>query len=80
MQYSIQPRNRIDVAKADVQYFIRSNVALGGAFWYEEYQVEDFALNPALIDPLALPSALYSGYAYRPYTARTAFVRLTYLW
>jgi MtrB/PioB family decaheme-associated outer membrane protein len=80
VQYSIQPRNRIDVAKADVQYFIRPNVALGGAFWYEEYKVEDFALDPALIDPLALPSALYSGYAYRPYTARTAFVRMTYLW
>jgi MtrB/PioB family decaheme-associated outer membrane protein len=80
VQYSIQPRNRIDVAKADVQHFIRPNVALGGAYWYEEYKVEDFALDPALIDPLALPSAFYSGYAYRPYTARTAFVRMTYLW
>lgn len=80
VQYTIQPKNRIDVAKADVQYFVRPNVALGGAYWYDRYKTQDFALDPALINPQALPSGLYSGYAYRPYEAHTGFIRMTYLW
>src|SRR5262249_15225327 len=40
--YNTQPRNRIEVAKADVQYFIRVNVAIGVAYWYEHYKVQDF--------------------------------------
>jgi len=80
VQYTTQPKNRIEVAKADVQYFIRANVAVGAAYWYEHYKVQDFAFDPALLAPQALPFALYSGYAYAPYTANTGFLRMTYLW
>jgi hypothetical protein len=80
VQYNAQPKNRIEVAKADVQYFIRANVAVGAAYWYEHYKVQDFALDPALLAPQALPFGLYSGYAYQPYKANTGFLRMTYLW
>jgi MtrB/PioB family decaheme-associated outer membrane protein len=80
VQYNTQPKNRIEVAKADVQYFLRANVAVGAAYWYEHYKVQDFAFDPALLAPQALPFGLYSGYAYKPYTANTGFVRMTYLW
>jgi hypothetical protein len=80
LQYNTQPKNRTETAKADVQYFIRPNVALGAAYWYEHYRVQDFAFDPVLLAPQALPFGLYSGYAYEPYKAHTAFIRMTYLW
>jgi hypothetical protein len=81
-------KNRLTGGRADVQYFVRPNVALGVAYWYEEYKVEDFALNDVVIDRLnpanastgAFASTIYSGYLYRPYTAHTGWVRVTYLW
>jgi hypothetical protein len=80
VQYTTQPKNRIQVAKADVQYYIRANVAFGGAYWYEQYKVQDFAFDPVLMSQGALTNGLYSGYAYRPYKAHTGFIRMTYLW
>jgi MtrB/PioB family decaheme-associated outer membrane protein len=81
-------KNRLSTAKADVQYFVRPNVALGVAYWFEDYKVEDFALSEAAIGSLAPTSAanglfastIYSGYMYRPYRAHTAWLRMSYLW
>jgi MtrB/PioB family decaheme-associated outer membrane protein len=74
-------KNKITGARADAQYFLRPNVAIGGAYWYEAYRVQDFAFNPATITPLAVgTSTLYSGYLYRPYTTNAGSVRVTYLW
>jgi MtrB/PioB family decaheme-associated outer membrane protein len=80
VQYILQPKNRMQVAKLDGKYYIRPNVALGAAIWYEEYSVQDFALDPATLAPQALPFGLYTGYVYAPYGATTGFVRVTYLW
>jgi MtrB/PioB family decaheme-associated outer membrane protein len=79
-QYLLQPKNKIQVAKLDGKYYIRPNVALGAAIWYEEYSVQDFAFDPATLAPQALPFGLYTGYTYAPYKATTGFVRMTYLW
>jgi len=79
-QYLLQPKNKIQVAKLDGKYFIRANVALGAALWYEEYSVQDFAFDPATLAPQVLPFAIYTGYTYAPYKATTGFVRVTYLW
>jgi MtrB/PioB family decaheme-associated outer membrane protein len=81
-------KNRITDGKMDVQYFIRPNVAFGGAYWYEKYDVSDFALgdathgvlNPANGTTGVFASTIYSGYLYRPYRAHTGFLRVTYLW
>ena len=80
VQYTTQPKNRTKIAKADLQYFIRPNVAFGGAYWYEDYSTQDPTLNPALLQPLAVGAGLYSGYAYQPYKANTFFLRMRYLW
>ena len=80
--------NRINTARLDVQYFLKSNVGLGVAYWYEDYNVNDFSLNASIINPLnpgsgTAPSGvatIYSGYLYSPYTAHTASLRVTYLW
>lgn len=81
-------KNTLTGAKADVQYFVRHNVALGFGYWFEQYKVEDFALGEATINqpnPVngttgVFASTIYSGYLYRPYKAHTGWLRMTYLW
>ena len=78
----------------DMRYFIRRNVAIGFAYWFDKYDVTDFQLGPVgetFVSGIARPpidpsQALNSpingvvlGYSYRPYTAHTAWVRLTYM-
>lgn len=79
-QYILQPKNKLQVAKLDGKYFIRPNLALGAALWYEEYNVQDFAFDPTALAAQVLPFAIYTGYTYAPYKATTGFVRMTYLW
>jgi MtrB/PioB family decaheme-associated outer membrane protein len=78
----LQPlTNRITDARADVQYFVRANIALGAVYWYEAYRVFDFSLNPTTINTLNIgTSTIYSGYLYQPYTAHTAWLKVSYLW
>jgi MtrB/PioB family decaheme-associated outer membrane protein len=87
VQYITQPKNRLDVAKVDIQYFVRQNLALGVAYWYEDWTVKDFGLDPAVIDALVVRNptnnaltGFYSGYSNAPYTANTFFARMRYLW
>lgn len=87
-QLAAPVKNELSGAKFDVQYFVRANVALGVGYWYEDYKVQDFALNEATIGTQIPTSAangliantFYSGYMYRPYTAHTGWLRMTYLW
>lgn len=79
---------------ADFRYFIRRNVAVGFAYWYDRYEVSDFTLGPPgeafvlgiarpPITDLQSPDSVINGivlnYFYRPYTAHTGWLRLTYL-
>jgi MtrB/PioB family decaheme-associated outer membrane protein len=73
-------RTKLTTGRADAQYFIRANVALGAGYWYEQYRSEDFSLNGTTINQLNLPSAILSGYYYRPYTGQTLCLRMSYLW
>ena len=59
-------KNRLSTAKADVQYFVRPNVALGVAYWFEDYKVEDFALGEATIGSLVDHFAALPPPEYRP--------------
>jgi len=80
--------NKLTNTRFDVQYFVRQNLALGAAYWYENYDVSDFALSSTTLNSLApanattgvFSSAIYSGYLYQNYKAHTAFLRMTYLW
>jgi MtrB/PioB family decaheme-associated outer membrane protein len=81
-------KNKLTDARMDVQYFVRANLALGAAYWFEDYKVDDFSLGASTLNSLvpangtsgAFASAIYSGYLYRNYKAHTAFLRMTYLW
>lgn len=81
-------KNELTGGRADVQYYLRPNVAVGVSYWYEAYRVEDFSLNSTTINQLApvnaatgaFASTIYSGYLYRPYTVHTGWLRVSYLW
>jgi MtrB/PioB family decaheme-associated outer membrane protein len=82
-------RNELTRAEIDVTYDLGRNVQFGVAYWFDDYNVQDFALGPTTLTGIALPpvqegapvvatNALLLGYLYRPYTAHAGFVRLTY--
>lgn len=81
-------KNKLTDGRFDIKYYVRPNLALGAAYGYEQYKVEDFALgaetltqlNPANGSTGVFANAIYSGYLYRNYRAHTGWLRLTYLW
>jgi MtrB/PioB family decaheme-associated outer membrane protein len=73
-------RNRLQTATADLLYFLAKNVGVGITYWHDRYRVDDFALGRGTIDRIDLPGGLLLGYVYRPYTANSVWVRLTYFW
>jgi MtrB/PioB family decaheme-associated outer membrane protein len=83
--------NELMRGEYDVVYRLSNQVHLGASYWYEDFHTEDFALGPLTMSDIALPpvqpglpvtptNSLLLGYTYRPYTAHTGMVRLTYLW
>ena len=84
-------KNELMRAEIDFSYELSRNLRLGLAYWFDDYNVEDFAFGPETISGIAFPpvqegqqapttNALLLGYQYRPYTAHVGFVRLTYGW
>jgi MtrB/PioB family decaheme-associated outer membrane protein len=87
LQQLVPINNRLTGGYFDLKYFLRANVALGVAYEYEEYKVDDFSLDTDTIDRLdprnpngGYTNTIYSGYLFRPYTAHTVWMRMTYLW
>lgn len=72
--------NELQSGTADFRYFLTTQLAVGVMYWYDRYDVEDFALGPDTISRLNLPGSLFLGYLYRPYTANSAWLRLLYFW
>lgn len=83
-------KNELLRTEIDLSYELAKNLRFGVAYWFDDYNVEDFALGPETISGIAFPpvqegaapttNALLLGYQYRPYTAHVGFVRLTYGW
>jgi MtrB/PioB family decaheme-associated outer membrane protein len=73
-------RNRLHRGTADVRYSLGRNVALGFEYWFDKYDVEDFAFSPETLSSVAIPTYTNLNYFYRPYEVSTGFVRLIYTW
>jgi MtrB/PioB family decaheme-associated outer membrane protein len=70
-------------ATVDGKYFLTPHFAVGGIYWYDDYQTSDFALGPQpglALPATASPAIVMIGYRYLPYTANTIAARITYLW
>ena len=70
-------RNRVT---ADARYAINAHLGVGLVYWFEKYEVDDFAFNPETLNTVSQPSFISLQYAFRPYTANTIWARLTYTW
>jgi MtrB/PioB family decaheme-associated outer membrane protein len=73
-------RNALRSATGELRFFLTRQVALGAIYWYDDYQVDDFARDPETIGSLAPTGSLFLGAVYRPFTANSASLRLTYIW
>lgn len=73
-------KNELQRGTMDFKYFVHKNVALGFVYWYDRYSVDDFAASSSTINAPYIPTGLLLGYVWRPYTAHTGWLRLTYLW
>ena len=73
-------KNRLQTATIDGRYYLTRDTAIGVIYWFDKYDVRDFATDPSTLDSLAQPSFLILGYTTRPYTANTLVGRLTYFW
>lgn len=86
--------NKWHHATFDLRYSVSKKVGLGLTYWYEKFEVADFAtINSAGPDTLPRPElgaqttnarfdwlgGLMTGYGNRPYQGQTAFVRVFYL-
>ncbi|HWW82612.1 MAG TPA: MtrB/PioB family outer membrane beta-barrel protein [Vicinamibacterales bacterium] len=72
--------NTLQRATVDVRYYVTRHLAFGGAYWFDKYRVNDFALGSQTLTTLAEPSFLNLGDLIRPYTANTITGRLTIIW
>ena len=54
--------NALQRATIDVRRDVTRHLGLGGAYWYDKYSVNDFALGAETLTTLAQPSFLMLGY------------------
>jgi MtrB/PioB family decaheme-associated outer membrane protein len=75
--------NELQRGTVDARYAVTRHLAVGLAYWFDKYRVDDFALGPvsSLAQPATgTPTLMLLGYFYAPYTANTVMARVTYLW
>jgi MtrB/PioB family decaheme-associated outer membrane protein len=68
-------------ATVDVRYFLTPQVGVGGGYWYNKFDVNDYQtldLSPG-VPRTDYIGSLMLGYGYRPFQANTGFLRLFYL-
>ena len=75
--------NSFKQLRADVKYFVTPKVGVGFGWWYEKFDVTDFATIDLPGQP-GVPRIDYlgeisTGYGNRPYDGNTVSVRLLYL-
>ena len=74
-------RHVMQRAQADVRYDLTDRIGVGLSYWFDRFDVSDFAREPATLEPLGIPgSGLFLGYMMTPSTLHTAWLRLMYRW
>jgi MtrB/PioB family decaheme-associated outer membrane protein len=72
--------NTLKRGTVEVVYHVTRRLTAGGAYWYDSYSVNDFALGAQALTPLAQPSFLILGYGDRPYQANTITGKVGWSW
>lgn len=72
----------------DVMYYVRRQLGVGVGWYYDNYDVNDFAWNQSTVNGLSVNPPGQAGgqqvittrYLYRPYSGNTVSLRLRYFW
>ena len=72
--------SNLDRGTLDVVYKFNARLSFGLSYWYERYDVDDFALDVESTGNQARSNAVLLGYMYTPYTAQTVWGRLMVRW
>ncbi len=73
-------RNVIHRATAEARQGLTRDVTLGFGYWFDHYDVQDFALSPGTLNNPLMPGFMNLLGQWRPYKAHTGYVRLMYAW
>ena len=73
--------NELWRARAGIRRAFTRHIGASANYMYDAYRVDDFALSPQYVyGQRTLPDGLMLGYFWRPYTANTFSVGMTYIW
>jgi hypothetical protein len=70
--------NTLQELRVELRHRLSNRLAVTVSYFFEDFKVYDFALDPSVIDSIVQPSSLVLGYVYRPYTTHSAVVGLLY--
>ena len=73
-------RNDMQRATVDLRYTLTRQLALGLGYWFDKYDVDDFALSPGTLNSPLIPTFVNLMNQWRPYDAHTGYVRLICSW
>jgi hypothetical protein len=67
--------------QADLRFDLTQRFGVAVSYWFDRFDVEDFAQEPSILEPLGIPgSGLFLGYMLVPSTLHTGWVRLIVNW
>lgn len=70
--------NTLNRFSAETNFWVTDNIALGVVYWFDKYDVQDIANDGGI--GLTPNNGQLLGYFYEPFTAHTAWFKLTYTW
>ncbi len=73
-------RNRLQELTVDLRYSLSGRTDLALGYWFDHYDVEDFALGPDTIGARFFPTIMMLGYMWKPYSVHTVSARYIYRW
>jgi MtrB/PioB family decaheme-associated outer membrane protein len=73
-------RNDIQELTLDLRYTLSQRNAVALGYWFDHYDVQDFALSPDTIGDRFYPTIMMLGYMWKPYTIHTVSARYIYQW
>lgn len=70
--------NDLQRLTVDARYELNEQLSIGAIYWYDDYRVEDFALDGSIGN--TPPSGLLLGNFYLPHTVHTGWLTIYYSW
>lgn len=73
-------RNNLLELAVDLRYSLSPRAAFAVGYWFDHYDVEDFALEPETIRDFIYPTITLLGYTWKPYNVHSVSARYVYQW